>query len=97
MDQSKDKDQLFEIYIRNQDGDTRYCNLRDGLKEFMDDDNGYRLSINIEGVVITLRRDHAVSDQMRFLDEHLNQTSLDCSVTIRGMESNLTKNLTDED
>lgn len=78
-------DELFEVYIRNTDGDTRHCTLRDGLREFLKEDNGYRISFNIEGVVITLRRDTLVDADMRYLDEKLgNQISLDCAVTIRG-------------
>jgi hypothetical protein len=78
------EDQLYEVYIRNQDGDARDCDIRDGIKEFLNADNGYRISFNIEGVVITLRRG-SVSDELRYLDSMLPQESLDCAVTIRGM------------
>lgn len=79
-------DQVYEVYIRNEDGDTHHVDtLRDGLTEFLDLDNGYRISINIEGIVITLRRD-STAENMHLLDEHVgNQLSLDCAVTIRGM------------
>lgn len=82
---AKHGDQLFEVYIRNQDGDTHHALLRDGIKEFLDAENGYRLSINIEGVVITLRKG-SVSDELRHLDTLVAQQSLDCAVTIRGIQ-----------
>lgn len=78
------EDQLFEVYIRNQNGETKDCSIREGIKEFLDADNGYRISFNIEGVVITLRRG-SVSDDLRYLDSMLPQESLDCAVTIRGV------------
>jgi hypothetical protein len=78
------EDELFEVYIRNQDGDTHHTSVREGLKEFLDAENGYRISFNIEGVVITLRRG-SVNDDLRYLDSMLAQESVDCAVTIRGM------------
>jgi hypothetical protein len=79
------KDDVFEIYVRNQDGDTHFASLRNGLREFLDAENGYRLSINIDGVRITLRKG-SVSDELRYLDSMIeDQTSLDCAVTILGL------------
>lgn len=77
-------EELFEVYIRNLDGDTHHAPIREGLKEFLNEENGYRLTINIEGVTITLRKG-SVSDELQRLDSLLEgQTSLDCAVTIRG-------------
>jgi len=77
---------LYETYIRTEDGETYHPeNFRKGLEQFLSDD-GYRLSINIDGVVITFRRGN-VSDALRMLDDHLAQESIDCAVTIRGLRS----------
>lgn len=75
---------LHETYIRTADGDTYYPNsVREGIKDFLGE-NGYRISFNIEGVVITLRRDTNVDDDILKLDTELNADSVDCAVTIRG-------------
>lgn len=75
---------LYEVYLRTKDGDTYHPNtFREGIEQFLSDD-GYRISLNFEGVVITLRRDVQVDNDMRFLDTHLDAESVDCAVTIRG-------------
>jgi len=75
---------LYETYLRMADGNTYHpSTIRAGLEDFLGP-NGYRISINIDGVVITLRRDVGVDRDMRLLDEHLNQDSVSCAVTIRG-------------
>lgn len=75
---------LYETYIRTESGETYHPkDFREGLKQFLSED-GYRLSINIDGVKITLRRG-SVSDTMRQLDDYLAQESVDCAVTIRGL------------
>lgn len=77
-------DQLFEVYVRNADGDTHHTDLRTGLREFLDPENGYRISLNIEGVVITLRNswDRETSSQ---LAEFLDDRNIECLATIRGL------------
>lgn len=78
---------LYETYIRTAEGDTYHPkDIREGIADFLSE-NGYRISFNIEGVVITLRRDMNVDADMRFLDEHVNAESVDCAVTIRGHKS----------
>lgn len=75
---------LYETYIRTADGATYHpSNFRDAIDTFLSR-AGYRISFNIEGVVITLRKNTSVDDQMKFLDENLNQDSVECAVTIRG-------------
>lgn len=75
---------LYETYIRTQDGDTYHPkDIREGIEQFLSED-GYRISFNIEGVVITLRRG-SVSDALRKLDDFLAQESVDCAVTVRGL------------
>ena len=75
---------LYETYIRTADGETYHPNtFREGLEQFLSED-GYRLSINIDGVRITLRKG-GVSDALKQLDDHLAQESVDCAVTIRGL------------
>jgi hypothetical protein len=75
---------LYETYIRAKDGDTYHPDdIREGLKDFLGD-NGYRISFNIEGVVITLRRDTQVDADMRWLDREIGSESVDCAVTLRG-------------
>lgn len=75
---------MYETYIRTEAGDTYHPkNFREGLEQFLSED-GYRLSFNIDGVIITLRRG-SVSDVMRRLDDHLAQESVDCAITIRGL------------
>lgn len=77
-------DEVFEVYIRNAEGDTYHRPLREGLKEFLDPEKGYRITINIEGVVITLRNSW---DRQRphYMDIELNQNSLEVLATIRGL------------
>lgn len=77
-------DNIFEVYIRNADGDAYHTNLRDGLTEFLDPEKGYRISINIEGVVITLRNSWDI-DTLRQLDEHLGHKTIEVAATIRGL------------
>ena len=84
------KPDLYETYIRTADGETYHPeNFREGLKQFLSED-GYRLSINIDGVRITLRRG-IVSDALKYLDEALAfecnhvQESINCAVTIQGI------------
>lgn len=75
---------LYETYIRTANDETYHpANFREGMEQFLSED-GYRLSINIDGVKITLRRGR-VSDTMRHLDDYLAQESVDCAVTIRGL------------
>lgn len=75
---------LYEMYIRQADGNTYHpSTVRAGFEDFLGP-NGYRLSFNIDGVVITLRRDINVGPEQAYLDEHLNSESVDCAVTIRG-------------
>ena len=75
---------LYETYIRTAEGDTFHPrDIREGIEQFLSKD-GYRISFNIEGVVITLRRDSNVDVDMKFIDEYTNAQSVDCAVTIRG-------------
>jgi hypothetical protein len=75
---------LYETYIRTAEGDTYHPeDIREGMKQFLGPD-GYRISFNIDGVVITLRRDTNVDADIARLDEQLNTDSVDCAVTIRG-------------
>ena len=75
---------LYETYLRDKDGRAYEPeSFRKGVEQFLSED-GYRISFNIEGVVFTLRHSQ-VSDELRFLDDHLAQESLDCAVTIRGL------------
>jgi hypothetical protein len=75
---------LYETYVRTAEGDTYHpTDIREGLKQFLSED-GYRISFNIDGVVISLRRDLQVGPEQRFLDEHLDSESVDAAVTIRG-------------
>jgi len=75
---------LYETYVRTANGDTYHPeDIQEGMEQFLGKD-GYRISFNIEGVVITLRRDTNVDADMKFLDEHINSESIDCAVTIRG-------------
>lgn len=76
---------LYETYVRTAEGETYHPDdIRKGLEDFLGP-NGYRISFNIDGVVITLRRDQGLTDdETRFLDEALNQDTVPCEVTIRG-------------
>ena len=76
---------LYETYIRTRDGNTFHpTDIREGMKQFLSND-GYRISFNIEGVVITLRRDTTVDKSMRYLDNMVSRVSVDCAATIRGL------------
>jgi hypothetical protein len=75
---------LYETYIRTRDDQTYHPeDIRKGLADFLGP-NGYRISFNIDGVVITLRRDTPIDREIMFLDEQLRQDTLECAVTIRG-------------
>lgn len=77
------KADLYEIYVRTKLGDTYHPeDVREGIKQFLSDD-GYRISFNIDGVVITLRRDMQVDSDMKYLDSHTGAKSIDAAVTIR--------------
>jgi hypothetical protein len=71
-----------------EDGSTYHPeDFRTGVEEFLSEE-GYRLSFNIDGVVITLRKG-SIGDDLRAIDEYLPQQSVDCAVTIRGLRSSL--------
>lgn len=76
---------LYETYVRTASGNTYHPeDIREGIKQFLSDD-GYRISFNIEGVVITLRRETNISpDHAKLLREHLATEVIDACVTIRG-------------
>jgi len=75
---------LYETYLRMKDGNTYHPeNIREGIAQFLSDD-GYRISFNIEGVIITLRRDTFVDADMQFIDKETGGASMDCVVTVRG-------------
>jgi len=77
---------LYETYVRTAEGETYHPDdIRDGLRQFLSND-GYRISFNIEGVVITLRRGVRVDEEMLFLDDQLGQLSVDCCATIRNLQ-----------
>lgn len=76
---------LYETYVRTAEGDTFHAeSIQEGLRQFLSND-GYRISFNIDGVVITLRKGMTVDDDMRYLDAHIGSESVDCAVTIRGL------------
>lgn len=79
-------DEVFEVYVRTADGATKHTDLRTGLKEFLDPNVGYRISINIEGVVITLRNEWDIKT-LKDLDEHLGHQTIQCAATIRGLDA----------
>lgn len=75
---------LYETYVRTIEGDTFHpSDIREGIKQFLSDE-GYRISFNIEGVVITLRKNIRVDSDMDYLDGMTNAESVDAAVTIRG-------------
>lgn len=74
---------LYETYVRTSEGETYHPkDIRKGLEDFLGP-NGYRISFNIDGVVITLRRDTQTYPEIEEVNELLGQDVLDCSVTIR--------------
>lgn len=77
-------DQVFEVYLRNADGETIHRDLRSGMEEFLDPEKGYLISINIEGIVITLRNAWN-KDETKRLDDLLDQKSVEVMATIRGL------------
>lgn len=77
-------DNVFEVYLRDNAGDTYHLPLREGLKEFLDPDKGYRISINIEGVVITLRNSWDINS-LQWLDDQLGHKTVEVAATIRGL------------
>ena len=77
-------DEVFECYVRDAKGNTSFLPLREALKQFLDLENGYRLSINIEGVVLTLRNEWDIG-MLHQLDEHLGHKTIEAAVTIRGL------------
>lgn len=76
-------DEVYEAYVRTKSGETMELPFREALKQFLSD-NGYRISINIEGVVIVLRRETQVDEEINSMDKQLRERSLDCMVTFRG-------------
>ncbi len=75
---------LYETYLRTTEGETYHpTDIREGIEQFLGE-KGYRISFNIEGVVITLRRDMQVDADMRFIDSQVGGESVNCAVTIRG-------------
>lgn len=71
---------LYETYLRDTEGRTWHPeSIREGLDHFLSDE-GYRISFNIDGVVITLRRNSQVEPRFNAM---LNEKNVDCSVTIR--------------
>lgn len=77
-------DEVFEVYVRDADGRTEHMPLREGLKQFLDIDKGYRLTINIEGVKIVLRNewDDTIMDKY---DEVLGTKSIKAKVTVHNL------------
>jgi hypothetical protein len=79
------EDQVYEVYVRTADGETYHTDLRTGLKQFLDPEKGYRISLDIDGVVITLRNSWDIS-LIKELDEHLGHKSIEVCATIRGLD-----------
>lgn len=75
-------EELFEVYIRDQDGRTYHTDIRKGLEQFLSEE-GYRITFNIEGCAITLRRGTDATDSTT--DSLLDQESVNCTATIRGL------------
>lgn len=76
---------LYETYTRDVNGNTTHHeSVREGLQQFLGDE-GYRISFNLDGIVITLRKDTPVDAHIEYLDRHLGSISRNCSVTIRGL------------
>ncbi len=76
---------VYETYIRTRDGETYHPKtFRQGMEQFLSEE-GYRITINIEGIRIVLRRNVRVDDDILLLDERLNQKSVDCMVTLGGL------------
>lgn len=79
-----DSNQIYEVYLRNKDGNTYYKPLREGLKEFLDPTKGYRLTLNIEGIKITLRNSWDL-EQSLYVDSLLDdRVSIEVIATIDG-------------
>lgn len=71
---------LYETYLRDVNGGTWYPkDFREGIDHFLSDE-GYRISFNIDGVVIVIRRNPNVPVRRDFQFEKVVD---DCSVTIR--------------
>jgi hypothetical protein len=79
-------DQVFEVYLRSQDGSTYHKPLREGLIDFLNPDNGYRITINIEGVRIILRNTWDIDEQHRFDSYFDSRTSVECCATIENLK-----------
>jgi len=78
-------DEVYEAYIRDADGGTRYMPFRQAMEHFLGED-GYRVSINVEGVRLTLRKDTRMGEYTQYLDEHIpGRRSTEALVTIDGM------------
>lgn len=78
-------DEVYEVYIRDVEGECKDMPFREGLAQFLSND-GYRLSINIEGVTIVLRKDIRLDSDRIFLDTQLNEISVDAMVTVKGIK-----------
>jgi hypothetical protein len=79
-----DKPDLYEMYLRDANGNTYHVHdTRDGWKRFLWND-GYRISINIDGVVLTLRKGVAKDSDIEYLDSVLDHESVECLATLRG-------------
>lgn len=77
-------DEVFEVYVRDADGRAEHMPLREGLKQFLDIEKGYRLTINIEGVRIVLRNEweDALIDAY---DQGLGTKSITAKVTVHNL------------
>lgn len=78
------KDEVYEVYLRDTMGGTFYLPLREGLGQFLGPD-GYRLTLNIEGITIVLRRDTTNDADITLLDDALAQVSVECLATVKGI------------
>lgn len=73
---------LYETYVRTVDGDTYHPkDIREGIDQFLSD-KGYRITFNIDGVIITIRRDPEFPVEKRH--ELLSEIDVHgCMVSIR--------------
>lgn len=77
----------MHLYIRTAQGQTYNAeNAREAVDQFLSED-GYRLSIVVDGVTFVLRKDCPLDSSIERMDSFLDQRSAQCLVTIRHDDS----------
>lgn len=76
---------LRRAYVRGKDGDCKDLPINEAVAHFLDDENGYRLTIYVDAGEIVIRKNGRSTGELEELDGLLDDhKSFECDVTFHG-------------